>query len=83
MDDWLEYALDGGLDGKAVIARFIEGVGRVMAYGGRFLLLVSSLTGVREVIRMIEKAGFCTEQVAQSRVEGEELVVLLAKQCLA
>ena len=76
MDDWLEYALDGGPDGRVVIARFIDGVRRVLAPGGRFLLLVSSLTGFADVTRIIEDAGFRAEVVARTRVEGEELVVI-------
>ncbi len=75
-DDWLEYALDGGPDGRAVIARFIEAVGTMLVPGGRFLLLVSSLTGIREVLEMMEKAGFISEIVAKTRVEGEDLVVV-------
>ncbi len=76
VDDWLEYALDGGQDGRAVIARFIRDVGRVLAPGGRFLLLVSSLTGITEVTGMIGAAGFRAEIVARTTVEGEELVVV-------
>jgi release factor glutamine methyltransferase len=75
-DDWLENALDGGPDGRSVIARFIEAVGSVLVPGGRFLLLVSSLTGVSEVQEMMEQAGFTSEIVARTRVEGEELVVI-------
>jgi release factor glutamine methyltransferase len=76
INDWLEYALDGGPDGRAVIARFIGGVGQVLAPGGRFLLLVSSLTGMCEVRGMIEEAGFRAEEVAGTRIEGEDLVVV-------
>ncbi|NYT08252.1 MAG: methylase, partial [Methanomicrobiales archaeon] len=76
MDDWLEYALDGGPDGRFVIARFIDGVGSMLAPGGRFLLLVSSVTGIAEVVRMIRDAGFRAEEVTRTQVEGEDLVVL-------
>ncbi|NYT17082.1 MAG: methyltransferase [Methanomicrobiales archaeon] len=64
IDDWLEYALDGGPDGRLLIARFIEGVGSMLSPGGRFLLLVSSLTGIGEVRDLMEKAGFRAEEVA-------------------
>lgn len=75
-NDWLEYALDGGSDGRAVIARFIDEVGRVLAPDGRFLLLVSSLTGISEVTRMIEDAGYRAESAARTWTEGEDLVVM-------
>lgn len=75
-DDWLEYALDGGPDGRSVITRFVEGVGSVLAPDGRILLLVSSLTGIREVRGLMATAGFQSEIVAKTRIEGEDLVVL-------
>lgn len=76
MDDWLEYALDGGPDGRRVIAGFLAGVGPVLAPGGRVLLLVSSLTGCPEVCRLIRQHGFNPEVISEERVEGETLLVL-------
>jgi release factor glutamine methyltransferase len=75
-DDWLEYALDGGHDGRATISRFLSGVGRVLAPSGRVLLLVSSLTGVREVCTLIAQAGFAPEVMMEEQVEGELLTVI-------
>ena len=49
VDDWLEHALNGGLNGRTVIQRFSEDIERVLAPGGRILLLISSLTGLPEV----------------------------------
>ncbi|MDD1706009.1 MAG: class I SAM-dependent methyltransferase, partial [Methanoregulaceae archaeon] len=63
MDDWFEYALDGGPDGCAVIAKFLSGIGRVLAPGGRGLLLISSLTGLPEVSMLIRQAGFTPEVI--------------------
>jgi release factor glutamine methyltransferase len=76
LDDWLEYALDGGPDGRAVIARFIGDVGRVLAPGGRFLILVSSLTGVSEVRALLDDAGYSHDIVLRQDIEGEELLVI-------
>ncbi len=75
-DDWLEYALDGGPDGRATISRFLSGIGRVLAPSGRALLLVSSLTGFREVCTLIAQAGFVSEVVLEEQVEGELLTVI-------
>jgi release factor glutamine methyltransferase len=76
MDDWLEYALDGGPDGRAVIGRFLSGVGRVLAPGGRVLLLISSLTGLTEVCMLIRQAGFTPEVIMEEQIEGEMLMVI-------
>jgi release factor glutamine methyltransferase len=76
MDDWLEYALDGGESGRAVIARFAAEAGRVLAPGARILLLISSLTGLSEVSDVFTRHGYTVEVVAQQVVEDEVLYVL-------
>lgn len=75
IDDWLEYALDGGADGRETIARFAAGVGSVLAPGGRILLLISSLTGLKEVETLFSKEGYSVEVALQEQIEGEYLVV--------
>ncbi|MEI6839940.1 MAG: HemK2/MTQ2 family protein methyltransferase [Methanomicrobiales archaeon] len=76
VDDWLEYALDGGADGRVVIERFSNEVGCVLAPGGRILLLISSLTGIDSVIHIFNRAGYRVEIVARRQVFEEELVVI-------
>ncbi|MDO9323847.1 MAG: class I SAM-dependent methyltransferase, partial [Methanoregula sp.] len=58
IDDWLEYALDGGETGRMVIERFAADAGRVLAPDGRILLLISSLTGFPEVNDLFSQHGF-------------------------
>lgn len=74
--DWLEYALDGGLSGRDVIERFAGDAGRVLAPGGRILLLVSELTGLSEVTALFARQGFTGTVVAQTAAEGERLYVI-------
>ena len=74
IDDWLEYALDGGATGRAVIGRFADTVRGVLAPKGRILLLVSSLTGLAEVVELFAGRGFTAEVAQQQTVEDEELV---------
>jgi len=76
IDDWLEYALDGGECGRAVIEQFAAEVGRVIAPGGRILLLISSLTGLDEVCQLFSRYGFIAGVAMQRTVEDEELYVL-------
>jgi release factor glutamine methyltransferase len=76
IDDWLEYALDGGKTGRATIEQFAMDVARVLAPGGRILLLVSSLTGLDTVKDLFTSAGFFVEVVRQEKVEDEVLYVL-------
>jgi len=77
MDDWLEYALDGGTDGRVVIERFANEVGCVLAPGGRVLLLISSLTGIEAVIEIFRKFSYKVEIAIKRRVYDEDLLVLM------
>jgi len=76
IDDWLEYALDGGLTGRVVIERFAAEAGRVLAPKGRILLLISSLTGLPEVRDIFSHQGFVSEIVMRKNIEDEMLYVL-------
>jgi len=76
IDDWLEFALDGGRNGRDVIGRFAEDVARVLAPGGRILLLISSLTGLPEVRDIFFTRSFASEIVLKKKVEDETLYVI-------
>ncbi len=76
VEDWLERALDGGVSGREVIERFLQETPRILASGGRILLLLSTLTGVENVLDLASKLGF-TGQIMQSiAIEGEDLLVI-------
>jgi len=74
--DWMEAALSGGEDGRAVINPFLEDVGRVLRHGGRAFLLVSSLTGIDEVRAFATDHGLESSIVAEESFPFERLVVL-------
>ncbi len=76
IDDWLELALDGGENGRRVIERFAAVVLDRLAPAGRLLLLVSSLTGVEEVLSLFERKVCRAEVVRKLALEGETLFVL-------
>jgi release factor glutamine methyltransferase len=76
IDDWLEYALDGGTTGRATIEQFAADVARVLAPHGRILLIISSLTGTREVFEFFQRHGFTSGIVRRQPVEDEELYVV-------
>ena len=75
-DDWMEYALSGGEDGRAVIEPFLDDVGRVLAPGGEVLLLVSTLTGEDAVVDYADTRGFDATEVASEKHAFERLLVL-------
>jgi len=73
---WDDLMLDGGPDGRRVIKRFLAGIGEHLAPGGCILLLISSLTGIKEVCDMMRYEGLYVEQVAESKCFFEQLIVL-------
>jgi release factor glutamine methyltransferase len=76
MDDWLEFALDGGESGRIVIEQFARDIGDVLAPDGRILLLISSLTGPGEVLELFAGLDYSARIVLQEVVEDEVLYVL-------
>jgi release factor glutamine methyltransferase len=76
IDDWVEYALDGGESGRVVIERFAAEAGRVLAPGGRILILISSLTGLTEVSDLFLRYGFSSDVAIEQKIEDEILYVL-------
>lgn len=75
-DDWMEVALSGGESGREVVDPFLDTVGRVLRPGGIVLLLVSSLTGVDEVVERAGGAGFSAAALADESFPFETLTVL-------
>lgn len=75
-DDWMEVALSGGSTGRAVIAPFVETVGRVLAPDGVVLVLVSSLTGVPQVVDQAGDEGYSAIAVRDESFPFETLSVL-------
>ena len=76
VDGWLDYAWNGGDDGRAVIDRFLEHAPAFLADRGSILLLLSSLTGIETVRERMASAGLLVHEVASMRCPGEVLVVL-------
>ena len=74
--DWLETAITGGEDGRAVVEPFLDDVGRVLAPGGRVYLLVSTMTGPDEVREYAAARGLDAREVASESFRFERLLVL-------
>lgn len=75
-DDWMERALSGGPDGRAVVDPFLEGVGRVLHTDGYAFLLISTLTGPEEVREFAKEQGLDSSIVAEESHPFEKLLVV-------
>ena len=65
LDDTLNYAFDGGLNGRKVIDLFLNEVGNYLNDGGIVQLIQSSLSGNDKTLEKLDKLGFIAE-IAQS-----------------
>ncbi|SEW30866.1 HemK2/MTQ2 family protein methyltransferase [Halobacterium jilantaiense] len=75
-DDWMEVALSGGETGREVVEDFFDTVGRVLAPEGFALVLVSTLTGVEEVVEYAGERGFSAAAIREESFPFETLTVL-------
>ncbi|MBZ9570054.1 methyltransferase [Methanobrevibacter sp. TMH8] len=76
LEDNLNYAFDGGLDGRKVIDRFLNEVKDYLNEGGRVQLIQSSLSNVEETLLRLEELGFITEITASEKFFFEEIVLI-------
>lgn len=73
-----EYARtwDGGKDGREIIKKFICECRGFLNPGGRVELVISSLTGIEEVMRELARSGLNPRILASQRFFFEELVLI-------
>jgi release factor glutamine methyltransferase len=71
----IDRAFHGGEDGVEVSERFAADLPRVLAPGGRALLVVSSRADLDRLARAIGHAGLGTQKVAAARFFFEEIAV--------
>ncbi len=79
IEGWLKFALDGGTTGREIINRFIEDLESHLSPKGRALLLISSITGLDEVMGKAKSEGLEVEVVASDRYFFERLYVIKLK----
>jgi len=65
IDDTLNYAFDGGLNGRKVIDLFLDEVGNHLNDGGIVQMIQSSLSGNEETLQRLDELGFIAE-IAES-----------------
>ncbi|MDK2790669.1 MAG: release factor glutamine methyltransferase [Methanothermococcus sp.] len=76
LEEYLNYAFDGGEDGRKVLGRFIKEVGDYLNENGIVQIVQSSLTGEDKTIGMLEKYGFKAKKTGSMAFPFEELQVI-------
>ncbi|KZX17450.1 HemK2/MTQ2 family protein methyltransferase [Methanobrevibacter filiformis] len=76
LEDNLNYAFDGGVDGRKIIDPFLNQVKNHLNHGGKVQLVQSSLSGNEKTILKLNELGFKSEITAHERFFFEEIVVI-------
>lgn len=77
-DDDNELTYSGGETGREVIEKFICDVKRFLNNDGIVLMVISSLTGEREVLNIFVSVGLKTTVLRRQKIPWEELIVIEA-----
>lgn len=68
----------GGEDGVEILERFSKDVADYLAEGGEILLLISSITGLKDVEEILDRNGLYVEVRSEEKIPWETLYVLEA-----
>ena len=76
IDDTINYAFDGGLNGRKVIDLFLNEVKNHLNDGGIVQLIQSSLSGNDETLNMLDELGFIAEIAKKEHYFFEDIVLI-------
>ncbi len=79
LNEELNAAFDGGIEGRDTIDAFIEQVKDYLNEGGRVQLVQSSLSDNEKTLTKLEELGFEAEITANEKCFFEEIVVITAR----
>ena len=78
LEDTINYAFDGGLNGRKVIDLFLDEVGNHLNDGGIVQLIQCSLSGNDETMTRLDELGFISEIKASEHFFFEDITLINA-----
>ena len=78
LDNTINYAFDGGLNGRKVIDLFLNEVGNHLNDGGIVQMIQSSLSGNDETLEKLDSLGFIAEIKASEHFFFEDITLINA-----
>ncbi len=78
IDDNLNYAFDGGADGRKIIDPFLYEVKNHLNKGGLVQLIQSSLSDINKTFEILSKEGFMCEVAGSEHFFFEDIVLINA-----
>lgn len=76
IDDNLNYAFDGGLNGRKVIDKFLDEVKNHLNKKGIVQIIQSSLSGNEETLKKLDELGFISEIAASEHYFFEDITLI-------
>ena len=76
IDDNLNYAFDGGLNGRKVIDLFLDEVKNHLNDKGKLQIIQSSLSDNNETLRKLDELGFISEIAASEHFFFEDITLI-------
>ena len=78
LDDTINYAFDGGLNGRKVIDLFLNELGNHLNDNGIVQIIQSSLSGNEETLEKLDQLGFVSEIAAKEHFFFEDITLINA-----
>ena len=78
LENTINYAFDGGLNGRKVIDMFLDEVGNHLNDGGIVQMIQSSLSGNDETLAKLDELGFIAEIAASEHFFFEDITLINA-----
>ena len=78
LENTINYAFDGGLNGRKVIELFLNEVGNHLNDGGIVQLIQSSLSGNEETLEKLDSLGFIAEIAEKEHFFFEDITLINA-----
>jgi release factor glutamine methyltransferase len=79
IDEELDAAWNGGIDGRETIDKFIQNVKKHLNPGGKVQLVQSSLSDIEKTLENLKDLGFNASVTAREKHFFEEVVVITAR----
>ena len=76
IDDNLNYAFDGGLNGRELIDKFLDEVKNHLNEKGIVQIIQSSLSGNEETLKKLDELGFISEIAASEHYFFEDITLI-------
>jgi release factor glutamine methyltransferase len=77
--DWIEYAWNGGKNGRITINRFINSAIKYLKPRGRIFLVQSTLSNIEQTLNKLKEKHLKTKVIVERKLDFETIVLIESK----